>query len=91
MAEVGILLYDDVEVLDCCGPFEVFATASRVALRKGWASAPFTVHTIAAASADVVARGGLRVVASCTRGEHPPLDILVVPGGLTEAAEADHT
>ncbi len=90
MVEVGILLYDDVEVLDCCGPFEVFATASRVARRRGWPVPPFVVHTIAAASADVVARGGLRLVASSTLGEHPPLDVLVVPGGLTEAAEADH-
>ncbi|HEV3400382.1 MAG TPA: DJ-1/PfpI family protein [Acidimicrobiales bacterium] len=89
MAEVGILLYDDVEVLDCCGPFEVFSTASRVALRRGWPAPPFAVHTIAAASAEVVARGGLRLVASATFGEHPPLDILVVPGGLTEAGEAD--
>jgi hypothetical protein len=24
---VGILLFDDVEVLDFCGPFEVFSTA----------------------------------------------------------------
>jgi transcriptional regulator GlxA family with amidase domain len=89
VADVGILLYDDVEVLDCCGPFEVFSTASRVALRRGWPAPPFAVHTIAADSTDVVARGGLRLVASCTLGEHPPLDILVVPGGLTEAGEAD--
>jgi hypothetical protein len=28
VTSVGILRYDDVEVLDCCGPFEVFATAT---------------------------------------------------------------
>ena len=27
---VGILLFDDVEVLDFAGPFEVFSTASRM-------------------------------------------------------------
>ncbi len=90
MAEVGILLYDDVEVLDCCGPFEVFSTASRVALRRGRSGAPFAIHTIGAASADVIARGGLHLVASCRPGEHPPLDLLVVPGGLTDASEADY-
>jgi transcriptional regulator GlxA family with amidase domain len=87
VAEVGILLYDEVEVLDCCGPFEVFSTAARVALRRGWTTAPFHVHTIAAAGRTIVARGGLRIVASCTVSEHPPLDILVVPGGLQEQAE----
>ncbi len=89
MAEVGILLYDDVEVLDCCGPFEVFTTAARVALRQGWSTAPFQVHTVAAGDSTVVARGGLRLVASSTLRDHPPLDILIVPGGLTEEAEGD--
>lgn len=89
VAEVGILLYDDVEVLDCCGPFEVFTTAARVALRRGWATAPFHVSTIATADRAVVARGGLRMVASCTLMEHPPLDILIVPGGLQQEAERD--
>lgn len=89
MAELGILLYDDVEVLDCCGPFEVFTTASRVALGRGWPKVPFQVHTIATADPTVVTRGGLRLVASCTVREHPPLDILIVPGGLTREAERD--
>ncbi len=89
MAHVGILLYDDVEVLDCCGPFEVFTTAARVAVRRGWATAPFHVHTIATAAPSVTARGGLVLTASHTLQEHPPLDILVVPGGLTPRTERD--
>ncbi len=89
VAEVGILLYDDVEVLDCCGPFEVFATATRVALRRGWPTAPFQVHTVAVANQTVAARGGLRLVASCTIREHTPLDVLIVPGGLTQETERD--
>lgn len=89
VATVGILLYDEVEVLDCCGPFEVFATATRVALRRGFAAPPFQVHTIAAGAQPVVARGGLRLVPSCTFEEHPPLDILIVPGGLTRESERD--
>ncbi len=89
MAEVGILLYDDVEVLDCCGPFEVFTTATRVALRRRSPRSPFNVHTVAVADPVVVARGGLRLVASCTLLDHPPFDILIVPGGLTDRAEHD--
>lgn len=89
MAEVGILLFDQVEVLDCCGPFEVFSTASRVALRIGWPSAPYRVHTVASSATPVTARGGLRLVASHTLDDHPRLDILVVPGGVTRDAERD--
>lgn len=89
MVEVGILVYDDVEVLDCCGPFEVFTTAARVALRRGWTTAPFHVDTIATAGRTIVARGGLRIVASCTVSDHPHLDILIVPGGLQKEAETN--
>lgn len=89
MAEVGILVYDGVEVLDCCGPFEVFTTAARVARHEGWPTEAFRVHTIAAGDRTVVARGGLHLVASATIGEHPPVDLLVVPGGRTEEAERD--
>lgn len=87
MAQVGILLYDDVEVLDCCGPFEVFTTAARVALGRGSATAPFNVVTIAAAAPSVRARGGLTLTATHTLQGHPRLDILVVPGGLTKEVE----
>lgn len=89
MAEVGILLYDGVEVLDCCGPFEVFTTASRVALRRGSVDVPFSVHTIACDVRPVVARGGLQLLGSHTIADHPPLDILIVPGGVTSEAEGD--
>ena len=89
MAQVGILLYDEVEVLDCNGPFEVFTTATRVALRRGWTTEPFHVATIAARDRTVTARGGLQLVASRSVDDHPPLDILIVPGGLQGPAEAD--
>ncbi len=89
MTRVGILVYDDVEVLDCCGPFEVFATASRVALRRGSAKPPFAVQIIGATDRTVVARGGLRLLASATISDRPPVDILVVPGGVTGDAEGD--
>ena len=89
MADVGILLYDDVELLDCCGPFEVFTTASRVALRQGAVAAPFSLCTIAGEDRPVTTRGGLRLLPSHTLVEHPVIDILVVPGGVTAQAESD--
>lgn len=89
VAEVGILVYDDMEVLDFCGPFEVFGTASRVALRRSWTTTPFIVHTVAAGERSIVARGGLHLVASCTVDDHPPFDIVIVPGGVTHEVEGD--
>jgi len=74
---VGIFVYDDVEVLDFAGPFQVFTTAERMA-RPGKPFATFTV----AASDSVQARGGLPIVPSYTFGREPHIDVLIVPGGV---------
>lgn len=79
---VGIYLYDGVEVLDLAGPFEVFTTASRVSRRHTPHSVePFRVVTIAPHAGPVTARAGLTVLPSHTLADHPPLDVLIVPGG----------
>ena len=86
---VGILLFDEVEVLDAAGPFEVFAVAGRITALDADGPA-FEVVTIGAhGHRPVVARHGLPFVASHTLESAPPLDLLVVPGGVTTAAEAD--
>jgi len=79
---LGIYVFDEVEVLDFAGPFEVFSTASRVAGRlEPSAPAPFALSLIADQPRVVRARGGLRVACSASFADHPPLDVLVVPGG----------
>lgn len=78
---VGILLFDDVEVLDFAGPFEVFSLTAEDEARAG-KPRPFTVVLVAEdATRPVVARGGLRVTPDVSLMAAPPLDILVVPGG----------
>jgi transcriptional regulator GlxA family with amidase domain len=80
---VGIFLYDEVEVLDFAGPFEVFNTANRLYLRAHpGADLPFRVLTIARAAQPVRARGGLDVQAGATIHDHPQIDVLIVPGGV---------
>lgn len=77
---VGILIFDDVEVLDFCGPFEVFS----IARRRGHNADEdrlFHAITIAERPDVVTCRGGLLVQPHATIDNHPPLDILVVPGG----------
>ncbi len=81
---VGIYLFDEVEVLDFAGPFEVFSTASRMAGREGQ-EPPFAVSTLAAGTQPVLARAGLQVKAQHTLAAHPPLDVLIVPGGVVTA------
>lgn len=73
---VGILLFNDVEVLDFAGPFEVFSLAEN---RKG--DQYFDVITIAETSIPIAARNGLQVIPDYHFADHPHIDILVIPGG----------
>ena len=82
---VGILIFDDVEVLDFAGPFEVFSRTRLVAgadSRRSDESAPFEVFTVARTSDTVTAIGGLKVTPTYAWNDAPPIDILVVPGGF---------
>jgi transcriptional regulator GlxA family with amidase domain len=88
---VGILVFDDVEVLDFCGPFEVFAaTVTSGAGPLDEAARPFNVITIAERPGTVRCTGGLLVQPHHTIEDHPPLDILVVPGGWGTRREANN-
>ena len=77
---VGILIFDDVEVLDFCGPFEVFSVA-RPGGENGDEAKLFDVLTIAEEERTIHCRGGLLVQPHHAIADHPPLDLLVVPGG----------
>jgi len=78
---VGILIFDDVEVLDFCGPFEVFSVTRLDPARFREDPSPFEVVLVAERAEAVTASGGLRVIPNYTTANCPPLDILVVPGG----------
>jgi transcriptional regulator GlxA family with amidase domain len=77
---VGILIFDDVEVLDFCGPFEVFSVA-RPPQQSDDKYKLFNVITLAEEQRIITCRGGLLVQPHATIAQHPPLDILVIPGG----------
>ncbi len=81
---VGILVFDEMELLDMAGPYEVFTTGSRVHARTQPADAAplFTVTTLARSRAPVRARAGLQVQPDCTLDSHPPLHCAIVPGGV---------
>lgn len=75
--KVGILLFDEVEVLDFAGPFEVFSVTaySQTDLK------PFIVNTISETGKLIVARNGLKVQPNYGFKNAPYNDILVIPGG----------
>lgn len=83
---VAIFVFPDVEVLDFAGPFEVFSTAARVAARQtADAPTPCSVFTVSATPDPVVARGGLKIQPDWHFTNHPPADLLIIPGGVVDA------
>ncbi len=83
--QVGILIFDDVEVLDFAGPFEVFSRTRLtpgVESRRSEQSAPFRVFTIARTREPITATGGLAVIPHHAFADNPWIDLLLVPGGF---------
>lgn len=81
---LSILLFNDAEVLDFCGPFEVFSVANNQS-----ESPLFNVMTVAEKS-PVAARNGLSVNPSRTLDSCPKPDILLVPGGIGTRRELNN-
>jgi len=78
---VGILVFDDVEILDFSGPYEVFSTAARVHARLCTAEPLFRCFLVAPEMRPVYARGGMKVLPDCVLTPSSDLDVLIVPGG----------
>jgi transcriptional regulator GlxA family with amidase domain len=72
---VGILLFDDVEVLDFAGPYEVCSGTVDDAGR------PYVTVVTVGTAPEVRCRSGLRVRPDHVLPDCPPLDALIVPGG----------
>jgi transcriptional regulator GlxA family with amidase domain len=82
MRNVGIVIFDKVEVLDFCGPFEVFSTASLPTEPNTYPEPSlFRAWTVAATREPVRAVGGLEIIPACSIDDHPTFDLIVVPGG----------
>lgn len=73
---VAILLFDDVEVLDFAGPFEVFAVTDEL-----HGHTVFNTFTVGAIPGTVRAVSGLKVIPDYTLENAPAPSVLVAPGG----------
>lgn len=78
--KIGILMFKGVEELDFAGPFEVFNMANQGEERAD-------VRLLAERLDPVVCAKGMRVLPDHTLDDHPPLDVLLVPGGMATVEE----
>lgn len=79
---IVFLLYHGFEELDLAGPFEVFGSAGRIA-RNDWRLLTTGIEPT------IKGTHGLSVNVDYLLGEAPAPDVLVVPGGRTQAAIED--
>ena len=86
--QIGILAFDQMELLDFAGPYEVFTTASRVCEKFG-SPKRFAVQTVAQQRRMVQARAGLGIMSDVgfmDEREMLKYDVLIVPGGVVTDA-----
>ncbi len=83
---VALLVFDEAEVLDVAGPFEVFSVAGR---RHGLE--PFRVVLVAERPGPVTLRGGFTVQPHHLLAEAPVAEILLIPGGFGTRRELHNT
>jgi len=76
MKNVAILLFNEVEVLDFAGPFEVFSIAEDESKNK-----LFNVFTVSEKEDSIIARNGLEIKAKYLMDDCPAINILIIPGG----------
>jgi len=83
---VGMVLFDRAEELDWVGPFEVFTMAQEVAGGLG-AAAGIRVVLISEHGGRVCGAKGMRVETDASFASAPPLDLMLVPGGIGTRVE----
>ncbi|OEF24266.1 DJ-1/PfpI family protein [Vibrio rumoiensis] len=76
--KIGIYIYDNAEVLDFSGPYEVFTTANRI----NHNDTLFETFLIAERNDIVTARAGYQVLPHFDITNHPELDVLIIVGGV---------
>ena len=83
MRTVAVLLFDDVEVLDFAGPFEVFGVA-------GGSERLYDVFTVAQFARPIIARNQLSINPDYAFDQMPQADVLVLPGGFGTRREKNN-
>lgn len=88
MRNVAILLFDQIEVLDFAGPYEVFNVTAELnpptttTSTTGGGTGPlFNVYTVAESSSPIRTRGQLSINPNYNIYNMPQPNIIIIPGG----------
>ena len=84
---IGFFLFDGVTALDLTGPAEAFACAAF----PGSGKPAYEVLTVGVSRRACVSESGVALTPSCTIGDAPALDTLIVPGGAGFARARDES
>lgn len=76
---VAVMIYDGAEILDFCGPSEVFAAASNDDGRL------CRVYTVGITGEEITAQGFMKIKPNYSITNCPKPDLIVIPGGGTTA------
>ena len=77
LRNVAILIFDDVEILDFAGPYEVFNDASEITHPTA-----FNVYNLGISHSPIIGRGKFTVNPRYSIDDCPQADILIIPGGF---------
>ena len=81
---IGIVLFDGAEELDFVGPYEALAMFAK------YIDTTWRVVTVSQTGGPVSGGHDLRVEADLSFEDCPPLDVLLIPGGLGTREEVDN-
>lgn len=83
MTTYGLLIFEGAEELDFVGPWEVFNTSSMLRDHAD------TAVLVAEHSGPIRCNKGMRVLPDRTLDDHPPLDVVLMPGGHHSRLETE--
>src|SRR5262249_20093987 len=90
MTTYGILGFEGAEELDFVGPWEVFSASAQIHGDGRLDGSPDRVLLVAERPEPFACGKGLRVVPDGTFADHPPLDVVLAPGGRGTRVEVDN-
>lgn len=81
MTHVTLVAFDDMDLLDTGGPYEVLLTASRLLARDGHAD-PMVIELAGVRVGPVTAYGGISLHATRALADVMATDVVIVPGAV---------
>jgi transcriptional regulator GlxA family with amidase domain len=79
---VGIFVFNDIEVLDFCGPFEVLSVTRIDESKRLETLSPFDVKLFSMTKDVVSTKGNMKIIPDYDFETCPKFDILIIPGGM---------